>query len=313
SLGRNHYRHPQRDLQQTHHHRRPATGRQRLFSAHHPRYHGAEMRRVPGHGAQSGFTLIELLTALGIFLAVCGAAFTLLGSSQQHYRTESQVLTSFQEGRLALDQIVRDVNDAGFPPPAYNDGIPAHFASTPFAWSLSSGYPSTPCAVGISCTSPADFDIIIETNPNPLDPACAPNCPVQWVRYQLQATTLMRGAALKQSGHDPDADTALFLATLVQNVVNNSSAAQIAQYQAVYPNMFPGGNPVPIFSYTCDTPSAPQPQPPPCPSAGADNIPANVRDVTVTLIVATPVPDATTGQPRLVQLVGRGRRINPNQ
>jgi len=32
--------------------------------------------------SKRGFTLIELLTALGIFLLVCGAAFTLLGSSQ---------------------------------------------------------------------------------------------------------------------------------------------------------------------------------------------------------------------------------------
>jgi hypothetical protein len=38
-----------------------------------------------------------------------------------------------------------------------------------------------------------------------------------------------------------------------------------------------------------------------------------VRDVAVTLIVATPLPDATTGAQRVVQLSGRGRRINPNQ
>ena len=105
------------------------------------------MRRPPGQARQRGFTLIELLTALGIFLVVCGAAFTLLGSSQQRYQTESQVLTSFQEARLALDQIVRDVNDAGYPPPSFSDGVPAHFASTPFAWNP--GYTSsTFCAIG---------------------------------------------------------------------------------------------------------------------------------------------------------------------
>jgi len=68
---------------------------------------------------QSGLSLIELMVALGIFLLVCGAAFTLLGSSQQRYRTESQVLTSFQEARLALYQIVRDVNDDGYPLPSF--------------------------------------------------------------------------------------------------------------------------------------------------------------------------------------------------
>jgi len=124
----------------------------------------------------------------------------------------------------------------------------------------------------------------------------------------------MRGAANKTSGGEPTVETAAKLAPLVQNVVNNASSAQITKYQAIYPGLFPGGNPVAIFSYACDTPSASVTQTVSCPSAAvADNIPANIRDVTVTLIVASPLPDATTGQPRLVQLVGRGRRINPNQ
>ncbi len=252
---------------------------------------------------QFGFTLIELITALGIFLLVCAAAFTLLASSQQRYQTESQVLNSFQEARLALDQIVRDVNDAGYPPPTYAGTDPTKFASTPFAWSPNYTVPTT-CTIDGSCITPGDFDIIIETNPRPQDPTSQ----VQWIRYQLQETTLMRGAALKQPGNDPAIDTAAFLAPLVQNVVNNSSATQIAQFQAAYPGMFPTGNPVPIFSYTCDAGNVPLA----CPAAGTNNSPANIRDVVVTLIVAAPLPDATTGQPRIVQLVGRGRRINPN-
>lgn len=52
---------------------------------------------------ERGFTLIEMLASLGIFLLVSGAAFTLLTSSQQRYKTESEVLTSFQEARLGLD------------------------------------------------------------------------------------------------------------------------------------------------------------------------------------------------------------------
>jgi prepilin-type N-terminal cleavage/methylation domain-containing protein len=272
------------------------------------------MSRAPSDNRQLGFTLIEMLVALVIFLLITGAAFTLLSSSQQRASTESQVLSSFQEARLGLDQIVRDVNDSGYPPPSFNDGSVAHFASTPFAWSPNYTVPST-CAIGVNCITPADFDVIIETNPSPQD--TPPQ--VQWIRYQLQVPpqvqvpTLMRGTSPRLPGHDPAADTALTLVPLVQNVVNNSSAAQIAQYQTIYPNMFPGGNPVPVFSYTCDTPTVPQPQPPLCPLAGADNIPNNIRDVTVTLIVASPLPDATTGLPRLVQLVGRGRRINPNQ
>src|SRR3977135_4214937 len=129
------------------------------------------MSRIRTKTRQQGFTLIELLTALGIFLIVCGAAFTLLASSQQRYQTESQVLTSFQEARLALDQIVRDVNDSGYPPPTFTDGSVTDSASSPFAWSLSAGYPNTSCQIatggGGSCTtatanntSPGDFDLI---------------------------------------------------------------------------------------------------------------------------------------------------------
>jgi hypothetical protein len=209
------------------------------------------------------------------------------------------VLNAFQEARLGLDQIVRDVNDSGYPPPSFNAGDPTLFAISPFAWSPS--YPVKTCQLGVSCATPGDFDLIIETNDNPLDPVCAPTCPVSWIRYQLQGTTLMRGRVAKQAGdpvaafNGPNAPV-----PFVQNVVN--SPAQ------------------PIFSYTCDTLIVPQSPPLPCAppgqpntAAAVDNFPANIRDVIITLIVAAPQPDAISGQQRIVVLTGRGRRINPNQ
>ena len=280
------------------------------------------MKPARGRKSDLGFTLIELLVALGIFLLITGAAFTLLGSSQQRYQTESQVLTSFQEARLALDQIVRDVNDAGFPPPTFTDGTAAHSASAPFAWSPGYTVP-TPCQIGTAgsgtCTTatagdsaPGDFDIIIETAPNlPTDPN------VYWIRYQLVGTTLMRGVAPRASGADPDAafTGANAVAPFVQNVVNKVCPPQLPNCQTAYPLVFPGGSPVPIFKYTCETPSAPQYPLPYCSGLGAvsDNSPQNIRDVIITLIVAAPLPDATSGRPRLVQLSGRGRRVNPNK
>lgn len=269
---------------------------------------------------ERGFTLIEMLASLGIFLLVTGAAFTLLTSSQQRYQTESGVLTSFQEARLGLDQMVRDINDAGFPPPTFANTDPKKVTTAPFGWSPNYTIPA-PCQIGTAgggtCFTPTDFDIIIETEPNPPDPACPGS--VEWIRYQLppNGTTLMRGVACKLAGAEPGVQTsqAGVLIPFVQNVVNNSPTLQIGQFQldAAYPALFPGGAPVPIFQYTCDMPSAPQNPPQPCPLAGADNAPANIRDVAITLIVAAPLPDSTTGRPRLVQLEGRGRRINPNQ
>jgi hypothetical protein len=74
--------------------------------------------------------------------------------------------------------------------------------------------------------------------------------------------------------------------------------------------MFPGGVPVPVFTYTCDTGGG---TPLSCPTAGGFNSPVNILDVEVTLIVQATARDAQTGQLRLVELHGRGRRLNPNQ
>jgi hypothetical protein len=90
--------------------------------------------------------------------------------------------------------------------------------------------------------------------------------------------------------------------------MNQASAAQIAQFKAAYPNMFPGGNPVPVFSYFCYSPFGP---PQPCPSSGSYNSPQNVIDVEITLIVMAPTQDAQTGQVRLIELHGRGHSLNP--
>src|SRR5579864_7880640 len=100
------------------------------------------MKRPFSTPKQSGFSLLELMTALGIFLIICGAAFALLGTSQKRFQSDSQLLNSFQEARLGMDQIVRDINDAGFPPPNYFASPNFHltqFADRPFAWSPNPG------------------------------------------------------------------------------------------------------------------------------------------------------------------------------
>lgn len=255
-----------------------------------------------------GFSLLELMLSAALFLLVAGTAFSLLGTSQKRYHTDSQVLASFQEARLGLDQIVRDVNDSGYPPANRFSVLPAanFYAVTPVAWSP--GYTgAAPCTIGVTCTSPGDFDLIIETQFD--------NTGVQWIRYQLPAgtTTLLRGVVPKAVGVDPVAATgaANVMVPYVQNVMNNGTGAQIAAIQAAYPAMFPGGVPVPVFSYTCDvggggTPTA-------CPAAGAFNAPLNIRDVEVTLIVQPLDRDLQTQRLRVVELHGRGRRVNPNQ
>jgi type II secretory pathway pseudopilin PulG len=258
---------------------------------------------------------MEMMIATVIFILLCSAAFALLSVAQQRYQTESQVLNSFQEARFGLDEIIRDVNGSGYPPKnsfSFNPGPPPtrDYASTPVAWAP--GYVSnTPCVIdsgtGAICTTPRDFDMIIERDVDPWR-----HDGVEWTRYQLQGTLLSRAQTYKVSGGDPDATTSPAFVPYVQNVMNNASPTQIAQFKAVYPQMFPGGNPVPIFTYIC-----PNATPPPasiaCPLAGSYNSPVNITDVEITLIVMAPTQDAQSGLPRLIELHGRGHSLNPIQ
>lgn len=266
-----------------------------------------------------GFTLIEIMVAMSVFLVICGAMFSLLSMSQKRFRTESQVLDSFQQARLGLDEVVRDADDSGYPafenfsaPPAACAVQPivcASYINSPVAWSPN--YTTlAPCQIGTAgggtCTTPGDFDVIFEENPD--------NTQIKWIRYRLVGTTLFRGWVNKTTAADPLAATnaAGVMLPYITNVVNNTTAAQIAKFRAAYPAMFPGGTAQPIFQYYCPNPAAP-PALVLCQNAVANNFPANVVDVEVTLIVQATGRDAQTGAPRLVELNGRGHRVNPNQ
>jgi type II secretory pathway pseudopilin PulG len=255
---------------------------------------------------QRGFTILELMIATGIFMVICGAMFGLLRLSQQKYSSESQLSGAFQETRLAIDQIVRDFNVAGYPGVTVFSKLPAdtsQFALSPVAWIPS--YPGATCFVGTggggTCASPSDFDLILETDLGN---------GVSWIRYQLNGTTLLRGVAPKTPGANPAAATSAagVMVPFLTNVMNSPSGAQLAQITAAYPSMYPGGGAQPIFQYTCDTPAGPQP----CPLAGNDDLPTRIRDVGITLIVMTRQVDLQTQQLKLVELNGRGHRVNPS-
>jgi prepilin-type N-terminal cleavage/methylation domain-containing protein len=257
---------------------------------------------------QRGFTILELMIATAIFLVICGAMFALLQLSQQKYSSETQLSGAFQETRLAIDQIVRDFNVSGYPPQSLFSALPAdpsQYVASPVAWSPN--YPVSACFVGTAgggtCATPGDFDLIVETN-------LGNGAGVSWIRYQLIGSTLFRSVVPKTGGADPAAATSdpAVMVPFLTNVMNNPSAAQQALIVASYPAMFPGGVPQPIFKYTCDTPTGIQP----CPTAGNDGVPNNIRDVDVTLIVMARQLDMQTQLPKLVELNGRGHRVNPS-
>jgi type II secretory pathway pseudopilin PulG len=244
--------------------------------------------------SEGGFSLIELMIATLLFTTIAGITFALLGVTLKRYKGEKDYLNSFQQANVAMDQIARDVHTAGYPPSNSFTTLTAAAnptkVATPFAWMPA--YPVTPCTIGATCvTSPTGFDLITEAD-------LGDGNGVQWVRYSLQGTTLMRGVAPK-NGVNPVTATVDKLIPYLDNVMNNASAAQMATLKATYPALFPGNVAVPIFSYT--------------PDAGAAFQPVNIREVNITLIVRSARPDPTTNTYRVVVLTGQAVRINPNQ
>ncbi len=64
-----------------------------------------------------GFSLVELMVVLLIFMVVSSVIFGLINVAQIRYRSEQQLLDSFSSARSAVDLMVRDVRNAGYPPP----------------------------------------------------------------------------------------------------------------------------------------------------------------------------------------------------
>ncbi len=240
-------------------------------------------------------------------MIICAAMFELLNLSQKKFSSETQLTAAYQDARLAMDQIVRDVDAAGYPPAALFSPLPtAHpsrYALFPVAWNPNYGV--TDCQIGV-CVSPGDYDLILETRINIADTYAS------WIWYHLDTAQniLFRTVTRKTSG-DPlaalqgsDKSTAFLM-----NVVNNpGDPTLLTQMKAEYPAMFPLGNAQPIFQYSCDTPSGAVP----CASAGTYDAPRYIRDVDITLIVVTPQRDAQTQQIRVVELNGRGHVVNPD-
>jgi type II secretory pathway pseudopilin PulG len=251
----------------------------------------------------NGFTLLELLVSTAIFMVICGAMFGLLQISQQKYVAETQMSGAFQEARLGLDQIVRDINSAGYPPPSMFSNLsnPLNYAAAPVAWYPN--YPSTDCQIGTNCSTPTDQDLIIETNTG---------SGMVWIRYQFNPAqgVLYRGVVPKTTGDPLSAFTGAGIMTpLVNNVLNYPNALTapnaptLAQINIDYPTMLPAGSQS-MFVYSCNTPTGSQL------CSGAFNAPRFIADIDVTLIVQTPQPDAQTHGLKLIELTGRGHQTN---
>jgi prepilin-type N-terminal cleavage/methylation domain-containing protein len=65
----------------------------------------------------SGFSLIELLIVIGILLTISGVIFQVINLAMQRASAEQTKLDMFQEAREFMDQMSRDLRQAGYPSP----------------------------------------------------------------------------------------------------------------------------------------------------------------------------------------------------
>lgn len=74
-------------------------------------------RRHIANVAQSGFSLLELMIVVVLVLIVTGAVFQVISLATERSATEQTKLDMFQEAREFMDQMSRDLRQAGYPSP----------------------------------------------------------------------------------------------------------------------------------------------------------------------------------------------------
>jgi prepilin-type N-terminal cleavage/methylation domain-containing protein len=274
--------------------------------------------------AAAGFSLIELMLVLAIFLIVSGAIFGLLNTAQIRYRAEREFLESFQGGRLGVELIVRDIHNAGYPPPLTFPGnlltpptppapYPAGTWDDPltapatlqdrFAIGIlgidAGGNASTSCLVNTlnmaasTCAIPNEWDMVLETDINPENPTRA----IEWVRYDLGKTgdtsTLFRTVNTKNmaGGVSPTA---------------NPSDIPFVEFITQDPTVAASNTNPAVFRYECDPAMVSPTAPGVCRAE-------HIKNVYITLRVRSQRPDIQTQQFRVITVRGEGTRQYPSR
>jgi prepilin-type N-terminal cleavage/methylation domain-containing protein len=286
------------------------------------------MRETTMNNRQQGFSLIEIMMVLTIFLIVSGAVFELLNAAQIRYRAEREFLESFQGARLGVELIVRDIHNAGYPPP---HTFPGNLGSPP---TPGGAYPAgtwrdpldapaalqdsfalgivginaasnidTDCLVNTAnipagtCDIPNQWDLILETDIDPENPTQA----VEWVRYDLQRPA---GAGTSTLFRTVNPKNIVGGASPLNNASNVPFVEEIVQIPT--PGVLAVANNPAVFTYECDPLMADPVNPAICRAE-------HIKNVYVTFRVRSLRPDIQTQQFRVITIRGAGARQYPSR
>jgi len=168
---------------------------------------------------QRGFSLLELIVVLGVLFVVTGAIFQMMNTASQRSSVEQAKLDMFQEAREFMDQMSRDLRQAGYP-------SPVNFTSTTLTASPAAN--DTHAAAGLVKVSATELQFEgdvggVDLSGNPLNPGT-----VSEVHYYLDTSTangcpcLRRSQVPKITGDPLSAQSTPVYQTEVQGVQNTS-------------------------------------------------------------------------------------------
>jgi type IV pilus assembly protein PilW len=115
---------------------------------------------------ESGFSIIELMVAMGLSMLLLIGVITVFSSSRSTYEVSDRIARLQENGRFALDAVVRDIREAGYQ--GCTRDLPGNAKSIstlnqPAAMALITGYTTSPAVFGLNYTSAGTWTPALDT------------------------------------------------------------------------------------------------------------------------------------------------------
>ena len=153
--------------------------------------------RQKKNSKQSGFSLVELLIALAVMSIVIGVTLNGVNRTQKRNASEAMKLDMTQQAREGLDQMVRDLHQAGYPSPSMYASVTP--GGSNYAFTI--GPLTTGAQSGITFEGDVDGDGNVDVVTYTTSPVSGSNCPCR-----IQRTIQQKGSVASNTS------------TLIENV-----------------------------------------------------------------------------------------------